>query len=146
MRRSGPSCHHGCACCCEPMAEPVDTSEVAGWPLMASWRALVLRLWRATARPDWHRHAACQGRDPRWWDGGRYGEWARAVCQQCPVSTECLTDVLNWETRSGTRADSAYGVAGGMTAPERRELYRALPESVGVASNGRRQRQTQRPM
>lgn len=111
---------------------PRESTQSPQWPRSVSWQALALWLWRAGVRPEWHKRAACRDGDPKWWDGGpHYGEWARAICQRCPVRQECLRDVVAWETRFATRASATMGVAGAMTATERRELYRAFSSVVG---------------
>src|SRR5947209_6868535 len=71
--------------------------------------------------PDWHHHAACQDQDPELFfadpsDAQRI-QAAKRICAGCPVRLACLVDVLAWEQPSGR-----YGVVGGLSAQERRQL------------------------
>ena len=50
--------------------------------------------------------------------GGGGPRAAKKICARCPVRAECLTDAL-------TRRDLGYGVLGGTTPRERRELLQA---------------------
>jgi WhiB family redox-sensing transcriptional regulator len=74
---------------------------------------------------DWQESAACRLEDPELFfpksGVGRAEQIARAkaVCARCPVQVRCLDLAL----RSGR---PAYGIFGGMTESERREL---LPRS-----------------
>jgi len=54
---------------------------------------------------------------------------ALRVCAVCPVRAACLADALN-------RRDVAYGVLGGMTPNERKELLRerATTNRIGRAA------------
>lgn len=70
---------------------------------------------------DWHDDAACRGHDPELWFTDRPGvpaeklaEPAKKVCARCPVTGACLT----WALAN----DEKWGVWGGLTAEERREL------------------------
>jgi len=70
---------------------------------------------------DWRRHAVCRGEDPDlFFPFGYTGpalrqiEEAKAVCQRCPVISECLS----WALESGEPA----GVWGGLGEDERRAL------------------------
>jgi WhiB family redox-sensing transcriptional regulator len=78
--------------------------------------------------PDWHHHAACQQHDPELFftdpsDSQRI-QAAKRICASCPVRSACLADVMTWE-QPGAR----YGVVGGASAPERRQLHRTAPGS-----------------
>jgi len=72
--------------------------------------------------PDWHADAACAQIGPELFVGdeltGEQTTAAKAVFAQCPVRIKCLADVTAWE-RPGHR----HGVAGGLTANERRRLW-----------------------
>lgn len=72
---------------------------------------------------NWRHHAACLGQDPElFFPIGTTGpaldqtERAKAVCQYCPVITDCL------EWAVATRQEA--GVWGGLTDDERRTLRR----------------------
>jgi WhiB family redox-sensing transcriptional regulator len=78
---------------------------------------------------DWRDLAACIGQDPElFFPIGTHGldrrqtEAAKAVCAQCPVSSECL----DWALRTG----QAAGIWGGATEDERRALRRRLLRSM----------------
>jgi hypothetical protein len=79
--------------------------------------------------PDWHQHAACQEHDPELFfadpsDVHRI-QAAKRICAGCPVRSACLADVMAWEQPA-----SRYGVVGGLSAQERRQLHRTTPESA----------------
>jgi WhiB family redox-sensing transcriptional regulator len=72
---------------------------------------------------DWRHRAKCRNEDPElFFPVGTSGPAmlqiakAKAVCQRCPVRTECL----NWALASGQDA----GVWGGTSEDERRALKR----------------------
>ena len=70
---------------------------------------------------DWTSMAACNAADPDdLFVSGAAQNRAKAVCQACPVRTECLADALD------SRVE--FGVWGGMTERERRALLRRRPE------------------
>jgi WhiB family transcriptional regulator, redox-sensing transcriptional regulator len=73
---------------------------------------------------DWRHRAACRDEDPELFFpvseiglGARDVDRAKAICARCPVRAQCLEYAL----------DNAldYGVFGGTTETERRELRRA---------------------
>ena len=69
---------------------------------------------------DWTVRAACRRTDPDVpFVQGAAQNRAKAVCQGCPVRTECLADALD------NRIE--FGVWGGMTERERRALLRRRP-------------------
>lgn len=69
---------------------------------------------------DWTAHAACRTTDPdELFVQGAAQNRAKAVCNGCPVRTECLADALD------NRVE--FGVWGGMTERERRALLRRRP-------------------
>ncbi|MDQ2708516.1 MAG: WhiB family transcriptional regulator [Actinomycetota bacterium] len=53
---------------------------------------------------------------------------ARRVCAVCPVRTQCLTDAFD-------RRDIAYGVLGGLTPRERRELLHHHTTTASVKAD-----------
>ena len=72
---------------------------------------------------DWRHRAACRDEDPElFFPVGNSGPAllqiaeAKAVCERCPVVSECLT----WALETGQDA----GVWGGMSEDERRSLKR----------------------
>lgn len=75
---------------------------------------------------DWRRHAECRTADPEAFFpaaevGPAYDEQvtaAKAICGGCPVRTACLEFALT---------ALAHGIAGGLTADERRALRSAEP-------------------
>ena len=70
---------------------------------------------------DWTVWAACKGTDPdELFVQGKAQNRAKLICRGCPVRTECLADALD----NGIE----FGVWGGMTERERRELLRAHPD------------------
>lgn len=51
---------------------------------------------------------------------------ALAICAECPARTACLERALEFESVPG---EGRYGVWGGLTASERRQIYGAgIPE------------------
>lgn len=71
-------------------------------------------------RFSWEEHAACRGHpDPEiFFPSGRDGSAAKAVCQRCPVTTQCLEASVALAAEVGID----YGVWGCLTAEERRHL------------------------
>jgi WhiB family transcriptional regulator, redox-sensing transcriptional regulator len=69
---------------------------------------------------NWIASAACRRSDPdALFVQGAEQHRAKAVCQGCPVRTECLADALD----NGIE----FGVWGGLTERERRALLRRRP-------------------
>lgn len=70
----------------------------------------------------WEDRSACYNRPEEWFDGDdpKLTEKAREVCVGCPVLAECLGQVMQQE-RSVLWARS--GVRGGLTGPERVQLF-----------------------
>ena len=72
---------------------------------------------------DWRDHAACAGMDPEIWypyhpeETGQNGA-ALAVCNRCPVATECLRDELQHPK------SQQWGIRGGFTEEQRRRIKR----------------------
>jgi len=76
---------------------------------------------------DWRAQAACAQLDPALFfpDGGEAETWqAKRVCAACPVRAECL--------RFALAGPEPYGIWGGLTEGERRELT-ASPHDREVA-------------
>jgi WhiB family redox-sensing transcriptional regulator len=73
--------------------------------------------------PDWHHHASCQEQDPELFfadpSNAQRIQIAKRICAACPVHSAGLADVVAWEQPS-----SRYGVVGGLSAQERRQLHR----------------------
>lgn len=82
---------------------------------------------------DWRLQALCRQVDPElFFPEGDHpviaARQAKAVCRQCPVQLECLEYALtNNET---------FGVWGGMTARERRDLPYKTPRTRDECRNG----------
>jgi WhiB family redox-sensing transcriptional regulator len=78
--------------------------------------------------PDWHHRATCRGYDSQLFfpEPGEDAQLlaAKRICAVCPVRRPCLTDVMAWEP-PGAR----YGVVGGLSANERRQLHRTTRDS-----------------
>lgn len=73
-----------------------------------------------TQLSDWTLAARCRGmRDDLFPEGGGQKK-ARAVCMGCPVRSECLAEALD------NRIE--WGIWGGMTERERRQLLREHTE------------------
>jgi WhiB family redox-sensing transcriptional regulator len=73
------------------------------------------------ARRDWAARGACRGVDPEsLFVVGAAQNKAKSICTGCPVRIDCLADALD------SRAE--FGVWGGMTERERRNLLRRHPE------------------
>jgi hypothetical protein len=104
-----------------------------------------------TAEPmesrEWRSHAACREVDPDiFFPTAEHGRMrarevaaAKAVCTRCPVRAECLAEAV---------LRIPYGIAGGLTAEERRGLHESsggapAPELLAEAArveNGTRRR------
>lgn len=77
--------------------------------------------------------AACLDSDPELWFGATYSERAVAVsiCHECPIRWECLEDTIRRESAGDHKY--LYGVFGGLTAPQRRELIRPVCQRCETA-------------
>lgn len=86
--------------------------------------ALVHRL--TGARPGWHAEAACRGEDLSVFFPvrGDSSKPAKAICERCPVRTECLEEAL-------ADLELDFGVRGGMSARERKALRTARNQTGG---------------
>ena len=74
---------------------------------------------------DWRDGAACRHHDPELFfpegtvgPAQRQAEQAKQVCQSCPARTPCLDFAL--------RVGLAFGIWGGTTGEERRDIRHAL--------------------
>jgi WhiB family redox-sensing transcriptional regulator len=69
------------------------------------------------ADQHWRDEALCAQTDPEIFfpEPGQSPHAAKQVCAECPVRVECLTDALD-------HRDIAFGVRGGLTPTQRREL------------------------
>lgn len=97
---------------------------------------------------DWRHDAKCRDEDPELFfatgeehttgkpptgPAAAQQAEAKAVCRRCSVTTECLA----WALEDGL----PFGVAGGMTADERRALRKPTPRvTVPLPTRGRRRR------
>ena len=74
-----------------------------------------LTVW--TARPNWHRHAACNGDGPDHWTidrgvGFKKIPALRAVCARCPVTGRCLREALDEDLRTRQAGPLRVGYSG----------------------------------
>lgn len=80
---------------------------------------------RTAPAVDWRVRAECRAVDPDTFfpasDRGPEVAQAKAVCAGCPVRRECLDEALR---------RIPDGIAGGLTAAERRTLLRGRPQRV----------------
>lgn len=84
------------------------------------------------AEEDWTLRAKCRGMEDALFPEGKDQKRARIVCSGCPVRSECLAEALD------NRIE--WGVWGGMTERERRQLLRQRPDITDwrtVLCNGR---------
>lgn len=81
----------------------------------------VLNLFDELTEPegDWRDRALCAETDPEAFfpEKGGSTRAAKRVCASCPVRAECLEFALDGEER--------FGIWGGLSERERRQLYRA---------------------
>lgn len=76
----------------------------------------------------WTDLAACKGYQTAFFSRGLLTiKWAKNRCNSlCPVREQCLAEALAWES---IRGNTPYGVAGGLSAPERNALLGRTAES-----------------
>ncbi len=83
--------------------------------------------------PDPHmKAAACKDldeRDKRRFFDGSDNARIKAICQGCPVKSQCLEQVLEIEHQPG--ALRRWGIWGGTTPNERYDVYGPLPDQEG---------------
>lgn len=74
---------------------------------------------RPAPDPAWAERAACIGKPIDWWfpDGATLTPEAKAICETCPVQTECL--------RHAVRHNEAHGIWGGRSERARARLRSA---------------------
>lgn len=94
---------------------------------MTATQSLASHEFAEVPAPDtspWFMRGLCRDGDPDelFVDGMKAQKEARTLCFECPVRVECLADALN------NRVD--WGVWGGMTQWERRDLLRRSPDVV----------------
>ena len=73
-----------------------------------------------TEPEDWTLLARCRGMADALFPEGKDQKRARAVCLGCPVRSQCLAEALD------SRIE--WGVWGGLTERERRQLLRQRPD------------------
>ncbi|MEL4503620.1 WhiB family transcriptional regulator [Luteococcus sp. H138] len=73
-----------------------------------------------TEPDDWTLMARCRGMEDALFPEGKDQKRARAVCLGCPVRVTCLAEALD------NRIE--WGVWGGLTERERRQILRQRPE------------------
>lgn len=69
---------------------------------------------------DWPLRAKCRGMNDALFPEGKDQKRAKSVCMGCPVRARCLAEALD------NRIE--WGVWGGMTERERRQLLRQRPD------------------
>lgn len=69
----------------------------------------------------WAARALCRDEDPETFEDGRNIAAARAICARCPVTRQCLEDILRIEGNAGVRSRS--GIYAGTTPADRRRRY-----------------------
>jgi WhiB family redox-sensing transcriptional regulator len=67
----------------------------------------------------WRERVACAGKDPEIFFSDNANQ-AKRICARCPVQIECLEFALSVE------GCDAYGVYGGLTNEERKNLRRGV--------------------
>lgn len=79
---------------------------------------------------SWEDRAGCYNRPESWWDGDDDAETvsARKTCLGCPVLEQCLGERMREE---GDDVDARYGIRGGLTGPQRIQLYVERPDGGG---------------
>ena len=69
---------------------------------------------------EWTLHAKCRNMADALFPEGKDQKKVRGICMSCPVRLECLAEALD------NRVE--WGVWGGMTERERRQLLRSRPD------------------
>ena len=75
---------------------------------------------------DWPLLAKCRGTNDALFPEGKDQKRAKSICMGCPVRANCLAEALD------NRIE--WGVWGGMTERERRQLLRQRPDVVSWAA------------
>lgn len=75
---------------------------------------------------DWAGQAKCRGTGDILFAEGAEQRRVRIICRDCPVRRECLAEALDHRIE--------WGVWGGMTERERRQLLRDRPDVHGWRS------------
>jgi hypothetical protein len=78
----------------------------------------------------WTEQARCKGTPSYWWFDAKFYDWARPVCEACPVRGDCLTDVMEWERANGLHT-KRLGFVAGLHAKDRDDLERQYRETIG---------------
>ncbi|CEG93513.1 WhiB family transcriptional regulator [Propionibacterium freudenreichii] len=86
---------------------------------------------------DWPLQARCRGMNDALFPEGRDQKRAKTVCMGCPVRAQCLAEALDHHIE--------WGVWGGMTERERRQLLRQRPEVKSWAAVLTQQSDAQSP-
>jgi WhiB family redox-sensing transcriptional regulator len=76
---------------------------------------------------EWLTEASCRAEDPETFfpdNNAAQIEYAKAICETCPVRRECLIDCMAHE--AGRSAKSRWGVYAGLTPRQRERLYHRL--------------------
>ncbi|QFG09439.1 WhiB family transcription factor [Mycobacterium phage Yuna] len=76
-----------------------------------------------TLPEDWENDALCAQSDPEAFfpEKGQSAEPARRICRGCPVLDDCLDRALGYD-------GEVFGVWGGLTQRDRRDIRRGLAE------------------
>lgn len=94
--------------------------------IATGYRALARVIFGSPGQPrPWANRAACAGEDATLFQESGHERDALAVCASCPVLTECRADALAFERSSFRYRSCPVGVVGGLTAWQRRAMYRA---------------------
>lgn len=75
---------------------------------------------------DWPLRAKCRGMNDALFPEGKDQKKAKVICMGCPVRAQCLAEALD------NRIE--WGVWGGMTERERRQLLRQRPDVTSWAA------------
>lgn len=120
-------CDH-CRTPAKPQPKPKTTAKKrVPAPRIPKEPTMPARTTPALDTKNWEPLAACRqpGADPEWWDASpntTESFKARTWCKErCPVITQCLELAMQAEGRAA--ASHRFGVYGGLTGAERRDLY-----------------------
>ena len=76
---------------------------------------------RLSGSSSWLDHAACRGLNDVFFDAHMW-DYAKRICDACPVRDECLADILTYEGSRNTA--HRHGLVGGLTPTERNRIRR----------------------